>query len=145
MKISTKGRYALRMMIDVAEHSGNERVSIKEISERQGISVKYLEQIVTNLTRAGFLRSGRGSGGGYSLTKAPEKYTVGEILRAIEGKLAPVACLEDEINQCERSSLCRTLGFWKGLYKVIDEYVDSVTLQDFIKSETTMDNGDFSI
>ena len=135
MKISTKGRYALRMMIDIAEHSNNERVPIKEISERQGISVKYLEQIVTNLTRAGLLRSGRGSGGGYSLTKAPDQYTAGEILRAIEGKLAPVACLQDEINQCERNSLCKTLKFWQGLHKVIDDHVDSVTLQDFIKPE----------
>ena len=145
MKISTKGRYALRMMIDIAEHSDVERIPIKEISERQGISVKYLEQIVTNLTRAGLLRSGRGSGGGYSLTKAPDQYTVGDILRAIEGKLAPVACLEDEVNQCERRSGCKTLGFWQGLYKVIDDYVDSTTLQDFIKSEKTGDNGDFSI
>ena len=132
MMVSTKGRYALRMMIDTAEHSEDGRVTIKDISERQGISVKYLEQIVPNLKRSGLLRSERGSGGGYSLTKAPEQYTVGEILRAIEGKLAPVACLEDETNQCKRKSLCKTLGFWQGLYNVIDDYVDSVTLQDFL-------------
>ena len=145
MKVSTKGRYALRMMIDIAEHSDNERVSIKEISERQGISVKYMEQIVTNLTRTGLLRSGRGSGGGYSLAKAPDQYTVGEILRAIEGKLVPVACLEDEINKCERSSYCETLNFWIGLYKMIDGYVNSFTLQDFIKSDNKSDKVDFSI
>jgi len=134
MKISTKGRYALRMMIDIAENSmNNERIPIKDISERQGISVKYLEQIVTNLTREGLLRSVRGTGGGYSLTRAPDQYTVGEILRSIEGRLAPVACLEDEVNQCERVKVCRTLDFWEGLYKVIDDYVDAATLQDFIK------------
>jgi len=120
------------MMIDIAEQSDGEWVPLKDISERQEISVKYLEQIVTNLTRAGLLRSGRGSGGGYMLTKAPDQYTAGEILRAIEGKLAPVACLEDETNQCKRSSHCKTLGFWKGLFETIDHYVDSVTLQDFI-------------
>lgn len=136
MKISTKGRYALRMMIDIAEHGDNQRIPIKDISERQGISVKYLEQIVTNLTRSGLLRSGRGSGGGYNLTKSPEQYTIGEIIRAIEGKLAPVTCLDDEINQCERKNFCKTLGFWEGLYKVVNDYVDSVTLQDFIKMES---------
>ena len=133
MKISTKGRYALRMMIDIAEHSADGWVPIKDISERQGISLKYLEQIVTTLTRTGLLRSGRGSSGGYMLTKAPDQYTIGEILRVIEGKLAPVACLGDEINQCERNTYCKTLSFWTGLYKLIDDYVDSVTLQDVIK------------
>lgn len=133
MKISTKGRYALRMMIDIAENGSNQKVSIKEISERQEISVKYLEQIVPNLTRAGLLRSERGAGGGYMLTKPPGQYTVGSILRAIEGKLAPVACLEDETNKCERSEHCKTLAFWTGLYEVIDNYVDSVTLEDLLK------------
>lgn len=138
MKISTKGRYALRMMIDIAEQNTSERVPIKDISERQDISVKYLEQIVTNLTRAGLLRGVRGSGGGYSLAKSPEQYTAGEILRTIEGKLAPVACLEDEVNQCERSSFCKTLDFWEGLYKVIGEYIDSFTLRDFLKEPKTL-------
>ena len=132
MKISTKGRYALRMMIDIAENETKERVTIKEISERQGISIKYLEQIVPNLTRTGLLRGVRGSGGGYMLTKNPGQYTVGAILRAIEGKLAPVACLDSDINYCERSGHCKTLAFWTGLYEVIDNYVDSVTLQDFL-------------
>jgi len=132
MKISTKGRYALRMMIDIAEHGTGEWVTIKEISERQGISIKYLEQIVANLTHAGLLRSERGPQGGYMLTKAPEQYTAGEILRTIEGKLAPVACLNDDVNKCERKETCRTINFWMGLYKVIDSYVDSVTLRDLI-------------
>ena len=130
MKISSKGRYALRMMIDLAEHHTGEWITIKEISERQEISIKYLEQIVTNLTRSGLLRSGRGSQGGYMLNKPPEQYSVGEILRAIEGKLAPVACLNDDINLCERKEICKTLAFWQGLYEVINHYVDSVTLKD---------------
>ena len=135
MKISTKGRYALRMMIDIAENSAeSERVPMRDISERQGISVKYLEQIVTNLTRSGLLRSVRGFGGGYSLVREPEEYTVGEILRAIEGKLAPVACLAyDDVNQCQRVEICRAVGFWQELYKLIDDYVDSKTLQDFLE------------
>ena len=145
MKISTKGRYALKMMIDIAEHGANKMVPIKDISERQGVSLKYMEQIVTNLTKAGLLRSGRGAGGGYMLTKTPAQYTAGEILRALEGKLAPVACLEDAINQCERVSLCKTLGFWGGLYKVIDDYVDSVTLQDLIAPENSANGWEFSI
>ena len=133
MKISTKGRYALRMMIDIAENDTKGRVTIKEISARQGISTKYLEQIVPNLTRAGMLRGERGSGGGYMLTKSPDQYTIGGILRAIEGNLAPVACLDSEINYCNRSEDCKTLAFWTGLHKAIDDYVDSVTLEDFLK------------
>ena len=121
------------MMIDIAENSGAERVTIKEISERQGISVKYLEQIVPSLKRAGLLRSGRGSSGGYLLSKSPDQYTVGEIGRAIEGKLVPVACLEDEVNQCDRAEICKTLDFWKGLYHVINNYMDAVTLKDIMK------------
>ena len=134
MKISSKGRYALRMMIDIAENSGGQPVAIKDISERQSISTKYLEQIVTGLTRARLLKSERGPQGGYMLTRAPKDYTVGQIIRAIEGNLAPVACLDDETNQCDRASICRTLGFWTGLYKAIDDYVDSVTLEDLLKN-----------
>jgi Rrf2 family protein len=135
MKISSKGRYALRMMIDVAENNASDLVAIKDVAERQEISTKYLEQIVTHLTRAKLLRSSRGSQGGYTLTKKPEEYTVGEIIRAIEGDFAPVACLSDEVNQCERADICKTLGFWTGLYKVIDQYFDSVTLQDLINDK----------
>jgi len=132
MRISTRGRYALRMMIDVANHGKAGRVSVKDISERQGVSVKYLEQIATVLTKAGLLLSGRGAGGGYTLARPPEKYTVGEILRTTEGKLAPVACLETEKNLCDRVRTCPTLRFWKGLHKVIGDYVDAVTLRDFV-------------
>lgn len=130
MKISTKGRYALRMMIDIARQESRDWISIKDISERQGISVKYLEQIVTQLTKSGLLISSRGSQGGYMLSRTPEKYTVGEILRAMEGNLAPVACLENGDNLCERRDICPTLDFWTGLYEAINNYVDSRTLKD---------------
>ncbi len=143
MKISSKGRYALRMMIEIAQSGANERVSIKDISEKQDISIKYLEQIVTYLTKSGLLISTRGPKGGYSLTKPPEQYTAGEILRAIEGNLAPVACLDTDINQCERFGICPTIGFWEGLYKVINNYVDSVTLADLAAAPS--DGCDYSI
>lgn len=137
MKISTKGRYALRMMIDMAEQSSGEWISIRDISERQGISVKYLEQIVTHLTRAKLLLSSRGAQGGYRLARTPDQYTAGQILRVIEGDLAPVACLATDVNLCQRCGFCRTVGFWKGLNDVINDYVDSVTLQDLAQSRKT--------
>ncbi|MDR1630427.1 MAG: Rrf2 family transcriptional regulator [Oscillospiraceae bacterium] len=145
MKISSKGRYALRMMIDIAQHNTGEWITIKDISERQGISVKYLEQIVTNLTKTGLLLSSRGSQGGYMLARAPEKYTAGQILRVIEGNLAPVACLESNPNVCERVNACPTVHFWGGLHKVINEYVDSVTLQDLVNESSQNLGYDFSI
>ncbi len=145
MKISTKGRYALRMMVDIAQHNTGEWISIKDISDRQGISVKYLEQIVTSLTKSALLISSRGPQGGYKLTKSPENYTAGEILRAIEGNLAPVACLETETNQCDRKGYCPTLSFWEGLHKAINQYVDSVTLQDLVNSQLITEGYDFSI
>jgi len=132
MKVSSRGRYALRMMIDIAENSNGSWIAIKDISARQGISIKYLEQIVTHLTRAKLLRSGRGAQGGYMLTREPKDYTAGEIIRAVEGGFAPVACLADDVNRCERASDCQTLGFWEGLYALIDEYMDSVLLQAFV-------------
>lgn len=134
MKVSTKGRYALRLMIDLGIHGSEEKyISLKDISARQNISVKYLEQIVTPLQRSGLLRSVRGAQGGYRLAKKTERYTAGEILRAIEGSFAPIACLEDEENECERYHQCATVGFWEGMYKVISDYVDSVTLDQLIK------------
>lgn len=129
MKISSRGRYALRLMIDIAQNSKGEWISLKEISKRQGISVKYLEQIVTYLTKSGLLLSSRGAQGGYMLSKSPDGYTVGQILRTIEGDLTPVACLDSKINQCERFANCPTVGFWEGLYTVIENYIDSVTLE----------------
>lgn len=130
MKISTKGRYALRLMTDLALHREDGYVSIKVIAERQSISEKYLEQIISILSRAGYVRSVRGAGGGYMLAYPPEKYTVGMILRLTEGDLAPVACLETEDNLCERSGGCPTLFIWERLYDAINEVVDSITLAD---------------
>lgn len=139
MTISTKGRYALRVMIDIAVNSDGEYITLKEISERQEISVKYLEQVVSLLNKAGFLHSLRGNNGGYKLSKKAEEYTAGDILRAAEGSMAPIACLKDDENQCKRSDLCSTLPFWEKYYQVINEYVDSVTLQELaeqaVKSE----------
>lgn len=133
MKISTKGRYAVRLMLDIAQNSKGENVSIKDVSERQRISLKYLEQIVNMLSKAGFLRSQRGSQGGYRMVKAPSEYTIGDILRVTEGDIAPVACLADEENQCERADTCITLDFWQGLYDVINGYLDSVTIADLLE------------
>lgn len=130
--ISTKGRYALRVMIDIGRHSSGVPVPLKDISKRQGISVKYLEQVAAILSKAGYIRSVRGNAGGYMLCVNPDKCTVGEVLRVCEGSLAPVACLRDKQNTCERSAYCETLEFWQGLYDVINEYVDSSTIQDLI-------------
>ena len=135
MKISTKGRYALRMMIDLAEHQEEGYISLKDIAERQGISKKYLEQIVTMLNKSDFLQVNRGFQGGYKLAFPPERYTVGDILRVTEGSLAPVACLDGDPSECTRSSFCVTLPIWKGLDRVINEYLDGITLRDILESE----------
>lgn len=132
MKISTKGRYALRLMIDLAMYEGEEPVRIKDIAERQGISIKYLEQIVAVLNRGGLVKSVRGPQGGYRLAKEPSQYTVGMILRQIEGNLSPVPCLEDGVNQCDRSGICTTLYLWKKLDEAVNGVLDSVTLQEMI-------------
>lgn len=133
MKVSTKGRYALRIMIDLAEHGSGGYMRLKDISERQGITLKYLEQIMPMLTKAGYVRSCRGNNGGYLLSKKPEEYIVGDILRAAEGNLVPIPCLADTPNQCERYEHCTTLTFWDGLSKVINDYIDKYTLADLIK------------
>lgn len=142
MKISTKGRYALRLMIDIAIHDEDTNVSIRDVAARQDISTKYLEQIVSMLVRVGFLRSIRGAQGGYRLAKAPSEYTVGDILRITEGSLAPVSCLEDEENQCEKAANCPTIKLWEGLYKVINDYLDNITLEDLV-NETLKENGSY--
>lgn len=134
MRISTKGRYAIRLMLDIAQHSNGENVSIKDISQRQDISLKYLEQIVNMLSKAGFLKSQRGSQGGYKLIRKPEEYTIGDILRVTEGEMAPVSCLEDEKNQCPRAGQCPTIKFWRGLYQTINEYLDGTTIADLVHS-----------
>ena len=134
MKISTKGRYALRVMLDLAVNNTGEYIPLKEVSERQGITLKYLEQIIILLKKSGYLRSSRGNGGGYQLSKDPKEYTLGDILRTTEGSLAPIPCIEDSPNQCDRYSRCSTVEFWEGLWEVINEYVDSVTLADLVKN-----------
>lgn len=137
MKISTKGRYALRLMLDLGSQKSQELVSLRDVSQRQQISIKYLEQISSALCRAELLQSGRGARGGYRLTRTPEEYTVGEILRAAEGSLAPVTCLVEEEVACDRAEGCATLAFWQGLADVINRYVDSVTLQDLLDQHCT--------
>lgn len=144
MKISTKGRYALRVLVDLAENSEEKFVSLKDIAERQGISKKYLEQIIPPLNSAGFLVAGRGFQGGYKLSKNPSEYTVGDILRVTEGKLSPVACLDTDVNYCDRSRNCETLFVWQGLMDVIEEYLDSITLSDIIRRKSR-NNDDYVI
>ncbi|MGN0433138.1 MAG: RrF2 family transcriptional regulator [Bilifractor sp.] len=141
MKISTKGRYALRMMLDIAQHDTGEPVRIKDISARQDISLKYLEQIVSVLVRANYLRSIRGPQGGYRLTKRPEEYVVGDILRLTEGSLSPVECLSTDRNDCPRAGSCVTLRIWKELDEAIRSVVDKYTLEDLLNwSEQTVNN-----
>ncbi len=137
MKVSTRGRYALRLMVELAKREQDTPVSLKKISIGQEISYKYLEQIVKSLTGAGILRSVRGAQGGYLLNVSPEQITVGEILRVTEGSLTPVSCLNDtetpEEEDCNRQEKCEVYDFWKGLQDVVSEYIDSVTLHDMIK------------
>ena len=132
MKISTKGRYALRMLYDLATHIDEDYISLKDIAERQNISKKYLEQIVPLLSKSGLLKTNRGYKGGYTLSKSPEAYSVGEILRITEGSLAPVTCLTYEQNDCPRCNECVTLFVWEGLYKTVTDYLDNISLQDII-------------
>ena len=135
MKISTKGRYALRMMLDVAQNQGTGYVTLREISKRQGISKKYLEQIALQLMQAKLLTAMRGLLGGYRLNAEPKDYTVEKILSVMEGPLAPVACLECTPNTCERRNECATLPMWEGLQKVIHDYLSGITLQDLMDQE----------
>ena len=132
MKISTKGRYAIRVMTDLAEHNTGEYIPLMDIAKRQEISEKYLESIVVILSRNDFVQSLRGKGGGYRLIKEPSEYTVGSILRITEGSFAPVSCLEKQPNRCERASYCKTLHMWEGLQKVVEEYFDGITIQDLL-------------
>lgn len=132
MKISTKGRYALRMMLDLAYHQDEGYIALKDIARRQNISKKYLEQIVSLMRGPDILATSRGYRGGYRLARPPRDYTVGEILRLTEGSLAPVACLEEGADECPRAVGCETLPVWQGLYTRIIDYLDSLTLQDII-------------
>lgn len=136
MKISTKGRYALRLMLDLALNNTGEPVRIRDIAARQEISDKYLEQIISTLNKAGYVKSIRGPQGGYHLAREPEKYTVGMILRLTEGPLAPVPCLDGEVNTCERQDTCVTLRLWRMLDTAISDVVDKVTLADLVEWQT---------
>lgn len=135
MLISTKGRYALRIMIDLAEHQTEEYIPLKETAARQEISEKYLEGIVKLLVKANLLTGLRGKGGGYRLVKSPDQYTAGEILRLTEDSLAPVACLNPQQQRCPRMASCPTFPMWQGLDKLINEYLDSYTLADLLLAE----------
>lgn len=139
MMISTKGRYAIRLMMDVAIHEEEHPVRIKEIAERQGISDKYLEQIVSILNKAGLVRSIRGPQGGYRLTRETADYKVGDILRLTEGSLAPVSCLEFDRNDCERQGDCVTLELWTKLNEAIKGVVDTYTLEDLVNWQLKKD------
>ena len=130
MRISTKGRYAIKLMLDLATNDNGEPIRLKDVARRQEISEKYLEQIISVLNKAGYVKSVRGPQGGYSLQRRPEEYTVGMILRLTEGSMKPVACLEDEPNQCSRAGECVTLHLWKMLDEAIEGVLDKVTLQD---------------
>lgn len=132
MLVSTKGRYALRVMIDLAQQETAESVRLSEIAGRQGISEKYLESIVVVLSRAGLVRGTRGKGGGYRLEKAPSEYSIGEILRLTEGSLAPVACLKEQLNSCGRTGVCKALPMWESLAHVIGTFFDCITLQELV-------------
>lgn len=138
MKISTRGRYALRVMIDLAEQRSAGFVPLKEIAGRQDISQKYLESIMADLSKAGLLEGQHGKGGGYRLNRDPGEYSVGEILRLTEGDLAPVACLEENAKSCPRISSCKTIKMWKDFYAMTNDYFDGITLADL----TTSDGGD---
>ena len=143
--ISTRGRYALRMMLDLAEYQGAGYVALKDIAGRQEISKKYLEQIIPVLNRAGLLQTVRGYLGGYRLAKTADQYTVGEIMRATEGSMAPVACLETRPNQCHRCHECVTLPIWEGLETVVNEYLDGITLQDILDRQHARKGDDYVI
>jgi Rrf2 family protein len=135
MKVSTRGRYALRVMIDLAQNQDSGFISLKDIAERQGVSMKYLESIVAMLNKAGLVDSYRGKKGGYRLNQPIENYTIGSIIKLTEGSLAPVSCLEtgaDHVN-CDKAAECITLPMWQKLDKIIDDYLESVSLTDLLK------------
>lgn len=133
MMVSTKGRYALRVMLDLAQYNTDEYIPLKKVTERQNISAKYLEAIIAILVRAGFVVGLRGKGGGYKLTKKPSEYTVGSILKLTEGSLAPVACLEADAELCARAEECLTLPMWQALDQMIDRYFEGITIEDLLQ------------
>lgn len=134
MLISTRGRYALRVLIDLAENQSGSYIPMKDVAGRQGISLKYLERILPVLAKNRLIEGVTGKGGGYKLTRTPEEYKVGEILRLTEGDLAPVACLECGASPCERAGECRTISMWTGFHSMINEYFDGITIADLMHS-----------
>jgi len=134
MMISTKGRYALRVMVDLSEHNAGAYIPLKDIAERQGISQKYLESIMSVLSKAGFVDALHGKGGGYKLNRAPDEYTVSSILKLTEGTLAPVSCLEGDHITCDRAATCRTLPMWIELDRLINSYLEGITVGDLVKN-----------
>lgn len=135
MMISTKGRYALRVMIDLAEHCNGEYIPMKDVVKRQQVSQKYVERIMTMLSKANFVEAVHGKGGGYRLNRSPDEYIVGDILRLTEGSLAPVACLDCDAEECERADQCRTLPMWKELNDRIADFFDGITIADLMKKD----------
>jgi Rrf2 family protein len=144
MKISTKGRYALRLMLDLGLHYNGEYIPLKAVALRQGISDKYLEQIITHLSRAGYVKSARGAQGGYMLAKEPKEYTVGDILRITEGSLAPVACLDGD-EPCQFAKECVTQEIWARVEKAVNDVVDGITLADLVDRYQQKNGGNYSI
>ena len=140
MMISTRGRYALRVLIDLAEHRNGSYIPMKDIADRQDISLKYLERIVPVLTQSGLIEGVHGKGGGYRLVKNPDECKVGDVLRLTEGDLAPVACLAQGAPPCARAADCRTLGMWKKFYTLINDYFDGITIADLMKKGDIADN-----
>lgn len=140
MMISTRGRYALRVMIDLAEHNSESHIPLKEIVVRQEISQKYLEGIMTDLTKAGFLDGQHGKGGGYKLKRSPDEITVLEVLQTTEGDLAPIACLNAASDPCARAAECRTLPMWKKFYDIIRDYFNGITIADLMKTDISSGN-----
>lgn len=136
MKVTTKGRYAVRLMVDLAAHHENEEnISLRDVARRQGVSMKYLEQIVRQLVKSGFVRSERGPQGGYKLKRPPHEYSIGDVLHAMQVSFAPVACMDYEPNPCPRSETCMALDFWRGLHERQLEYLHSVTLKHMAERE----------
>jgi len=134
--VSTRGRYAIRVMIDLAEHMNGKYIPMKEIADRQDVSLKYMTKIMQALTKSGMLDGQHGKGGGYKLNRDPEEYRVGDILRLTEGTLAPVACLDETDCKCDRSFECRTRPMWNELDKLISEYLDGITIADLMEGDT---------
>jgi len=134
--VSTRGRYAIRVMIDLAEHMNGKYIPMKEIADRQDVSLKYMTKIMQALTKSGMLDGQHGKGGGYKLNRDPEEYRVGDILRLTEGTLAPIACIDETDCKCDRSFECRTRPMWNELDKLISEYLDGITIADLMEGDT---------